>query len=724
MERNLIPLLDYIDPAACDYQTWTAVGMALKLEGYGCADWDSWSQRDPGRYHPGECERKWASFGLGAGEPVTGGTIVQLAREGGWRPDTTQRELLWEDEIGRAEEAGEAPAEALPQPSLEPVGQLITYLKTLFRPDERVGYVTESFLRDGKYLPTQGCWDRTAGELCEALSRCGGDLGSVLGDYNPEAGAWIRFNPLDGQGCRNDNVTAFRHALVESDSMEPGQQYALIRQLQLPVACLVWSGGKSLHAIVRVDAGTREEYRDRVNLLYDICRKNGFELDSQNRNPSRLSRMPGVQRGGDVQYLAGTNLGKGSWQDWMDWIGGQEDDLPGFESIPDSWDELPPLAPPLIDGVLRQGHKMLLSGPSKAGKSFALIALAIALAEGREWLGWRCAQGRVLYVNLELDRASCLHRFRDVYESLRIPPEHRQNIDIWNLRGKSVPMDRLAPRLIRRAASRQYIAILIDPIYKVITGDENSASEMAHFCNQFDRVCTELGCAVIYCHHHSKGSQAGKRSMDRASGSGVFARDPDALLDLLPLHVPEQVQRRDADRAAARICMSYITRKGMESELREDPSSGEEMKRAVRRLMPDLAPVIEAEIERAGALLSARTAWRLSGTLREFPAFKDRNLWFDYPVHRLDDGSLDRAEAEGEQEPWQKAMDGRKPKEVRQQERRDAVEAAFEACGIEGEVTVKAMAEYLGVSERTARDHIKEHGDFELVGGAVRRKTT
>ena len=162
----------------------------------------------------------------------------------------------------------------------------------------------------------------------------------------------------------------------------------------------------------------------------------------------------------------------------------------------------------------------------------------------------------------------------------------------------------------------------------------------------------------------------------------------------------------------------------MEGELREAPSSGEEMKRAVRRLLPDLAPVIEAEIERAEALLSARTAWRLSGTLREFPAFRDRNLWFDYPVHRLDDGSLDRAEAEGEQEPWQKAMDGRKPKEVRQQERRDAVEAAFEACGIEGEVTVKAMAEYLGVSERTARDHIKEHGDFELVGGAVRRKTT
>lgn len=126
----------------------------------------------------------------------------------------------------------------------------------------------------------------------------------------------------------------------------------------------------------------------------------------------------------------------------------------------------------------------------------------------------------MLYVNLELDRASCLHRIHDVYAALGVEPANLRNFDVWNLRGKAVPMDKLAPRLIRRAAKRDYIAIVIDPIYKVITGDENSADQMARFCNQFDLVCTELGCAVIYCHHHSKGLQGQKRSMDRASGSG------------------------------------------------------------------------------------------------------------------------------------------------------------------------------------------------------------
>lgn len=51
------------------------------------------------------------------------------------------------------------------------------------------------------------------------MSRCGGDIGRVLGDYSPEAGAWIRFNPLDGKGVKNENVTDFRYALVESDSI-------------------------------------------------------------------------------------------------------------------------------------------------------------------------------------------------------------------------------------------------------------------------------------------------------------------------------------------------------------------------------------------------------------------------------------------------------------------------------------------------------------------------
>ncbi|MHB8984084.1 MAG: PriCT-2 domain-containing protein, partial [Carboxydocellales bacterium] len=407
-QYDLLEILNHIDPAQLDYSSWCAVGMALKDAGHTAADWDAWSKRDSGRYHQGECFKKWGSF-QGSPTPVTSGTIVQLAKDQGWRPEKSESnyELEWNAVIGSKDELvvinkDWVEGREVNEPDKwNPVVDLVKYLEILFEASENVGYVTESWEKDGKFLPTKGCWDRTSGELIQQLNNCNGDIGAVLGDYKPEVGAWIRFNPLDGKGAKNENVTEFRYALVESDDMEIDKQNAIIRELELPVACLVHSGKKSLHAIVRIEAGSYEEYRKRVDYLYDVCRKNGLKVDTQNRNPSRLSRMPGVMRNGQKQFLVDTNIGKESWKDWQDWIEAINDDLPEPESMASVWDKLPDLAPNLINDVLRQGHKMLLAGPSKAAKSYLLIELCCSIAEGRKWLDWQCTQGKIMYVNLE-----------------------------------------------------------------------------------------------------------------------------------------------------------------------------------------------------------------------------------------------------------------------------------------------------------------------------------
>ena len=439
--------------------------------------------------------------------------------------------------------------------------------------------------------------------------------------------------------------------------MEIGKQIGLLKELEIPIAIMVFSGGKSVHAIVKIDANNFDEYRKRVDYLYKVCDKNGFDIDKQNRNPSRLSRLPGVIRNGKKQFIIDKAVGKKNWDEWYEWIEGINDDLPEPESLEDTWGDLPDLAPELIENILRQGHKMLIAGPSKAGKSFALIQLCIAIAEGKKWLGWNCAKGKVLYVNLELDRASCLHRFKDVYNALELRPDNIGNLDVWNLRGKSVPMDKLAPKLIRRALKKEYIAVVIDPIYKVLTGDENSADQMAHFTNQFDKIATELGCAVIYCHHHSKGSQGSKRSMDRASGSGVFARDPDALLDLTELMLPD--------------------------DLKEE----------------------------------TKTAWRVEGTLREFASFKPVDFYFDYPVHRVDtEGLLKDLKPESDKPFWQKGIESRPTKEEKQEERLSEIEKSYHACNINGDgVTTSDWADYLDIKPRTLRKWISEHGGFNNI---------
>ena len=662
MDNNILSALKAIDVSTLSRADWIAVGMALKEEGYPCSIWDDWSRNDK-RYHPGECERKWNSF-HGSGTPVKGGTIVQMAKERGWTPFGGEDGCMnWDDTI---EYDGADGFNGFAAPDAwNPAADLITYLELLFDADDRIGYVTNDVWQDaeGKWLPSKGVYDRTAGELIASLKKHPDDLGATVGDWKPEVGAWIRFNPLDGSGVKNDNVTRFRFALVESDTLPIAEQDIVFRKLELPIAALVHSGGKSLHAIVRVDADNYEEYRKRVEFLYDFMEKNGVSIDKQNRNPSRLSRMPGVTRNGNRQYLVATNIGRKSWVDWMDFVEGVSDELPDMVSLDTYKDNPPELPEELITGILRRGHKMLISGSSKAGKSFLLMELCIAIAEGKPWLGFPCKKGRVLYVNLEIDPASAINRFLKIYEALGLPIKNADSIVVWNLRGHAVPLDQLVPKLIRRVRDQHFDAIVIDPIYKVITGDENNASEMGAFCNQFDKICTETGCSTIYCHHHSKGAQGMKKAMDRASGSGVFARDPDAQLDMIQLELSEDIANNVRD--------------------------GNE------------------------------TAWRLESSLREFPNIKPVNFWFEYPIHKVDDkGTLGEMPAQGT--PQAGRMNN--PKSKSPDAAAEEFRTAFAALDMGGKVTVKDMAEYMDVIDKTVYARLKKMGDeFTLDKGVITR---
>lgn len=744
---DLAECLTAIDPTGVAYGDFIAIGMALKDEGYPFSVWEDWAKRDAVRYKGnGAMERKWEGFGSSGAQPVTGGTIVKLARDAGWAPPAERvGEEAWGfDDVVELrprqvlDPSWVEPADGLSEPaSFDPASQLAMYLRELFEPDEHVGYVVRSFDKDGRRVPAdKGSSGRTASELIAELEARAGDpdaIGAVLGDYSPEGGAWIRFNPLDGKGVRNDNVADYRHALVESDDMDCAKQLAIIRELELPCAAIVHSGGKSVHAIVRVEADGYDEYRRRVDYLYKVCAANGLVVDTQNKNPSRLSRMPGVMRGGRKQFMVSGACGKPSWEEWRDWVEEANDGLPDIEPF-DDWDGVPEPPEPLVAGMLYPGDKMMIAGRSKAGKSFALIELCIAMAEGATWLGRKVRQGKVLYVNLELKADDRKRRFKRAYEAMGLPHGNMASIHTMDLRGKSAPLDKLASSIVRRAVKSRYQAVIIDPIYKVIAGDENSAEHVAKFCNQLDFLAESLGCAVIYCHHHSKGSQGGKASMDRASGSGVFARDADALLDMIELPLDEAVRKQREGRAVCDACAAFLDAlpeaHGWHDLIGPDEALSEpQMLAAAKGLC--------GPIGREGALLEAvcaareasrrESAWRVEGTLREFPSFEPVNLWFRWPVHEVDaTGVLAGVDPDEAVRDW-KGKGGRDRRRSTPEERREgrkaAVEEAFDALGDgSGTVAVKAIAEYMEVSEKTVRRRLKEHGGFSVEGSEAARK--
>ena len=178
------------------------------------------------------------------------------------------------------------------------------------------------------------------------------------------------------------------------------------------------------------------------------------------------------------------------------------------------------------------------------------------------------------------------------------------------------------------------------------------------FCNSIDKIAN-TGASVIYAHHHSKGAQGAKASMDRASGSGVFARDADALLDMIELRIPKE----------------------HEDAVKEDYG------------------------EKA-------TAWRLDATLREFPRIEPVDLFFSYPLHEIDAGGILK---EANLEENERSLEyGRELNNIGKKVKKNDLKGRLaEAISRDEELTGKRKtqqqyAEELGISERTIRTYIRE----------------
>ena len=252
---------------------------------------------------------------------------------------------------------------------------------------------------------------------------------------------------------------------------------------------------------------------------------------------------------------------------------------------------------------------------------------------------------------------------------------------------------------------------------------------MAAFCNQFDKVCTALGCAVIYCHHHSKGAQGGKRSMDRASGSGVFARDPDALLDMIELEVTDAIREQRQNNAACRIAQAALQQAGVLDRVGPDDLCSRKL--SLDACMDLLSTqryneVLEA-VSRSAAAEQSVTAWRIEGTLREFPSFPALNVWFEYPVHHSDaSGVLADIQPEAAAPSWKRnfSKSGKRSKtqKERARDRAAVLEEAFSMVAENGKTTLAGLAGAMGVSEKTVKRHIAESGDFWMDGEEVGHK--
>jgi hypothetical protein len=183
----------------------------------------------------------------------------------------------------------------------------------------------------------------------------------------------------------------------------------------------------------------------------------------------------------------------------------------------------------LVSGVLHQGSKLILGGSSKSYKTWTLTDLAVSVASGTPWLGFPTTPGKVLYVNLEIQAGFFQTRLKSVIGARQADVASR--LEIWNLRGYAADYSVLIPKIRERVKDQGHALIILDPTYKLLgNADENSATDISALLYAVESLAVSAGAAVAMAGHFGKGNASAKDTIDRISGSGVFARDPDSLV--------------------------------------------------------------------------------------------------------------------------------------------------------------------------------------------------
>ncbi len=214
----------------------------------------------------------------------------------------------------------------------------------------------------------------------------------------------------------------------------------------------------------------------------------------------------------------------------------------------------------VFDELFDLGDKVAILAVSKGRKSFFALQMALSLATGKDFLHFRTIKARsILFIQFEIKESHFQKRMKSMAKSMGIKHDELKSLEIFN--GRGVDFDYTQISFL--AEKHKSEIIIIDPIYKLITHDENKPESFKPIFKEFDRIAKNTGAAIVYIHHDSKGMHGDKNIRDRGAGSGIIARDYDACFTLThhrdseDVIVVETLLRNYEDKPAQTIEWSY-----------------------------------------------------------------------------------------------------------------------------------------------------------------------
>lgn len=208
---------------------------------------------------------------------------------------------------------------------------------------------------------------------------------------------------------------------------------------------------------------------------------------------------------------------------------------------------------PVIEGLVDRGEVAMVVAYPKDGKSWFCLQAARCIANGNPFLRWNTRKGSVVYINTEVGAVPWELRSRAQNQAMGI--ESPPLLYHLNVRGQSLTASTLVPFLrdqLARAGIAEVSAVFIDSFYTLAGSlDEAKQPDVGPFMLAIQALAEELKAAVILVHHFKKGGRqraASQDLLDRASGSGVFARAVDVFMALTNVNgkMRLDIRRRNA----------------------------------------------------------------------------------------------------------------------------------------------------------------------------------
>lgn len=208
-------------------------------------------------------------------------------------------------------------------------------------------------------------------------------------------------------------------------------------------------------------------------------------------------------------------------------------------------------------GILPQDSIAIVGGRSKVGKSIFVLNMAIQMATAKPFLlQFNITKPqRVIYLQAEISEQSMQNRLRKMVDAIGNNLSE-QMLYIVNRKGFKLDGQEDLEKIDDLIKKCEAKVLIVDPLYKFHTGDENLVKDMTHFFDNLDWLITQNGISIVLVHHFGKPSE-NKGGATRFRGSTTITDYADTYMML---------DRKSKDRSRNFVKLSFELRNDEEPE--------------------------------------------------------------------------------------------------------------------------------------------------------------